>query len=141
MYLRHQINHKVSTTKKLIMNGNSSQRLPQESKCPKVPDNTIMEEAEAIAQRVLESIKEVAGTTNCKGVQIEQLKKRAIENDYWIDSINGIGIYADRGSENEVYLSIEDNSTVYKLNDFRYSDDNLCSFFFRLKAQQTLFPD
>ena len=52
-----------------------------------------------------------------------------------------LGTFVDRGSENEVYLSKENSQFIYKLNDFRYSDDNLSPFFFRLKAQQKLFPD
>ena len=39
--------------------------------------------------------------------------------------MDDLGTFADRGSENEVYLSIENSQIVYKLNDFRYSDDNL----------------
>lgn len=60
---------------------------------------------------------------------------------YWIEDINTIGIFSDRGSENEVYLSIENNTTVYKLNDFRYSDDNLSQFFERIRIHNIYFPD
>ena len=39
----------------------------------------------------------------------------------------------------EVYLSFTENC-VYKLNDFRYSDDNLMPFFERIKAHNFYFP-
>ena len=48
--------------------------------------------------------------------------------------------YSDRGSENEVYASL-DSRFVYKLNDFRYSDDNLSPFFERISVHNELFPD
>jgi len=34
-----------------------------------------------------------------------------------------------------------DSKTVYKLNDFRYADDNLSPFFERIEAHNLLFPD
>lgn len=98
-----------------------------------------MEQAESVAQGVLESIQKVAGTTACKGVQIARLEEWAKENGHWINNTFILGDYADRGSENEVYLSA--NNFVYKLNDFRYSDDNLTPFFERIKAQNEYFPD
>ena len=51
-----------------------------------------------------------------------------------------MGDYVDRGSENEVYSAV-DADLVYKLNDFRYADDNLDSFFGRISAHNLYFPD
>ena len=34
-----------------------------------------------------------------------------------------------------------DNKEIIKLNDFRYSDDNLTSFFVRINAHNKYFPD
>ena len=107
------------------MDGGRSQRISQKSKRQETSDCSLLEQAEAFAQRVLESVQALAGTANCKGVQIARLKDWAIENGYWINSMDDLGTFADRGSENEVYLSIENSQIVYKLNDFRYSDDNL----------------
>ncbi|HCD77559.1 MAG TPA: hypothetical protein DEQ27_04330, partial [Prevotella sp.] len=73
-----------------------------------------------------------------KGVQIAQLEKWSKTNNCWLDATK-LGSYEDRGSENEVYLSYTENC-VYKLNDFRYSDDNLSPFFERIKAHNTYFP-
>ena len=87
----------------------------------------LLEKASDVARRVLGSIQTIAGTTNCKGVQIHELKKYATNNGYWIADIDKLGIYSDRGSENEVYISL-DGRNVLKLNDFRYSDDNLNAF-------------
>lgn len=123
------------------MNGDRSQRISQKGKRQEASECSLLEQAEIISQRVFESIQALAGTANCKGVQIANLRDWAIENGYWINSMDDIGTFADRGSENEVYLSIENSQIVYKLNDFRYSDDNLSPFFFRLKAQEILFPD
>lgn len=118
---------------------NGTQRLSQENKHNKDGGRGILEQAESISRGVLESIQAVAGTTDCKRVQVFQLEKWAEEKNLWID-IDKIGSYEDRGSENEVYLSFNDN-TVFKLNDFRYSDDNLMPFFERIHAQNMYFPD
>lgn len=101
----------------------------------------LLEEASNVARGVLESIQAIAGTTVVKGVQIANLERFARDRGYWIEDINTIGIFSDRGSENEVYLSIENSTTVYKLNDFRYSDDNLSQFFERIRIHNIYFPD
>lgn len=125
--------------KKGIMNGTGSERLSQENKCCKNAIGGILEQAEFIAQGVLQSVQAVAGTTNCKGVQIARIAEWAKANGCWL-SKETLGNYEDRGSENEVYLSSKEN-VVYKLNDFRYSDDNLFPFFERIKAHNEYFPD
>ena len=122
------------------MNETDTQRLSQEDQRGETPVRGILEQAETVAQRVLKSIQAVAGTTDCKRVQIARLTDFAKNNKCWIDSPESLGDFADRGSENEVYLS-KDNDVVYKLNDFRYSDDNLTPFFDRIKAHNTYFPD
>ena len=122
------------------MDETDTQRLPQENQRGEAPVRGILEQAETVAQRVLKSIQAVTGTTDCKGVQIARLRDFAKNNKCWIVSPESLGDFADRGSENEVYLS-KDNDVVYKLNDFRYSDDNLTPFFDRIKAHNTYFPD
>lgn len=121
------------------MNGTGTQRLSYKNEHDKNAVGGILEQAEAVAQGVLESVQKIAGTTDCKGVQIAQLAKWAMKHNFWLDP-QDLGTYEDRGSENEVYLSHSEN-VVYKLNDFRYSDDNLVPFFERLKAQNKYFPD
>ena len=96
-----------------------------------------MENAAEIARRVLSSIQALAGTTACKGVQIARLKEWALNNAIWIDDISQLGTFSDRGSENEVYINNE-TQIVYKLNDFRYSDDNLMPFFERIRIHNCL---
>lgn len=108
------------------MDGTGSERLSQENKCCKNAIGGILEQAEFIAQGVLQSVQAVAGTTNCKGVQIARVAEWAKANGCWL-SKETLGNYEDRGSENEVYLSSKEN-VVCKLNDFRYSDDNLYPF-------------
>lgn len=56
------------------MNGTGSERLSQKSKRNQTPVDSILEEAESVAQGVLESIQKVAGTTACKRVQISRLE-------------------------------------------------------------------
>lgn len=123
--------------KKGIMD--ETERIPQENKRDKDEVGGIMEQAELVARGVLESIQAVAGTAACKGVQVAQLARWAKDSGHWI-SASDLGSYEDRGSENEVYLSFTSN-IVYKLNDFRYSDDNLTPFFERIKAHNKYFPD
>ena len=99
-----------------------------------------MEVASAVARGVLEEVKALAGTTTCKSVQLVRLRKWAHENGCWFNNRSHFGDFFDRGSENEAYLS-EDGTEIIKLNDFRYSDDNLTSFFERIKAHNQYFPD
>lgn len=120
--------------------GDSTYREPQESNSAEAPLGGILAEASAVAGGVLESVQTLAGTTYCKGVQINALYKFAVEQHCWYESPDVFGTFTDRGSENEVYMS-PDCKTVYKLNDFRYADDNLIPFFERIEAHNTFFPD
>ena len=122
------------------MDGNTTDRLSQKDYCRKEKIGSILEDAAEVAGGVLSSIQALAGTTACKGVQIARLKEWAVNNSLWIDDISQLGTYSDRGSENEVYVNNE-TQTVYKLNDFRYSDDNLMPFFERIRIHNTLFED
>ena len=119
------------------MDGNTTDRLSQKDNCRKEKIGSLLENAAEIARRVLSSIQALAGTTACKGVQIARLKEWAINNAIWIDDISQLGTFSDRGSENEVYINNE-TQIVYKLNDFRYSDDNLMPFFERIRIHDCL---
>ena len=119
------------------MDGNTADRLSQKDNCRKEEIGSLLEDAAKISGRVLSSIQALAGTTACKGVQIARLKEWAVNNDLWIDDISQLGTYSDRGSENEVYINNE-TQIVYKLNDFRYSDDNLMPFFERIRIHNCL---
>ena len=59
------------------MNGDNSERLPQEGECRNESESGILESASIFAQRVLEEIEALAGTTACKSVQLVRLKKWA----------------------------------------------------------------
>lgn len=122
------------------MNGSLSQRISQKSNYRETQVDGLLEKAETFARGVLESVQALAGTTACKGVQIARLKDWAKENDCWIEDPESFGVFSDRGSENEVYMAY-DGIHVYKLNDFRYSDDNLTPFFERIPAHNQYFPD
>ena len=122
------------------MNGDSIERLPQEGECREDGKYGILESASAFAHRVLEEIEAFAGTTTCKSVQLVRLRKWAEEKGYWFSDRSQFGDFFDRGSENETYLS-PDQTEIFKLNDFRYSDDNLTSFFERIRAHNLYFPD
>jgi len=63
------------------MNGDNSERLPQEGECRNEEEYGILERASAFSQRVLEEIETLAGTTACKSVQLLRLKKWAQECD------------------------------------------------------------
>ena len=119
------------------MDGNTADRISQKDNCRKEEVGSLLEDAAKISGRVLSSIQALAGTTACKGVQIIRLKEWAVNNDLWIDDISQLGTYSDRGSENEVYINNE-TQIVYKLNDFRYSDDNLMPFFERIRIHNCL---
>ena len=120
------------------MNGNTTDRLSQKDNCRKEKIGSLLDQASTIARRVLDSIQTLTGTTACKGVQIARLKEWAQSNNLWIEDARTLGTFSDRGSENEVYLSLESNR-VYKLNNFRYSDDNLMPFFERIRIHNKLF--
>ena len=120
------------------MNGNHTERLSQEGECRNEEEYGILERASAFAHRILEEIEALAGTTACKSVQLVRLKKWAQEQGCWYEDRSQFGDFFDRGSENEVYLST-DGTEIIKLNDFRYSDDNLTPFFERIKAHNKYF--
>ena len=122
------------------MNGDTTKRISQEGECRENGSDSLLESASETARRVLEEIEAVAGTTACKAVQLLRLKKWAQEQGYWFNDRSQFGDFFDRGSENEVYLSA-DGTEIVKLNDFRYSDDNLTPFFERIKAHNNYFPD
>ena len=121
------------------MSNDSNQRVSPQSDIRENAIGSLLAKASDFARSVLESIQALAGTTSCKGVQIKRLKEWAIANHCWLEK-DTLGSYTDRGSENEVYASL-DSKNVYKLNDFRYSDDNLSPFFERIFAHNQLFPD
>ena len=79
---------------------------------------SFLAEASDVSFRTFESIQALAGTTACKRVQINELRKFAIKNGCWFSDLTIFGEYADRGSENEVYTDAE-TETVFKLNDFQ----------------------
>ena len=120
------------------MNGDHTERLSQESECRNESERDILEAASEVARRILEEIEALAGTTACKSVQLVRLRKWAEEQGYWLKDRSRFGDFFDRGSENETYLSV-DGTEIIKLNDFRYSDDNLTPFFERIKAHNKYF--
>ena len=120
------------------MNGDQTERLSQEGECRNEGKCSILDAASAFARGVLEAIEELAGTTACKSVQLVRLRQWAQEQGCWFEDRSHFGDFFDRGSENETYLSA-DRTTIIKLNDFRYSDDNLTPFFERIKAHNKYF--
>ena len=66
------------------MNGDHTERLPQEGKCRNENESGILEDASTFAQRVLKEIEVLAGTTACKSVQLVRLKQWAQEHCCWI---------------------------------------------------------
>ena len=122
------------------MDGHKTERIPQKGECRENCEHDILESSSAFARGVLESIEKLAGTTACKSVQLVKLRQWAKEQGYWYDDHSLFGDFFDRGSENETYLSTN-SKEIIKLNDFRYSDDNLTPFFERIKAHNEYFPD
>ena len=122
------------------MNGDHTERISQEIERHQDGKSGILESASTFARRVLEEIETLAGTTACKTVQLVRLREWAQKQGCWFSNHRLFGEFFDRGSENEVYLS-PDQKEIIKLNDFRYSDDNLTSFFERIKAHNRYFPD
>ena len=119
-------------------NGNQTERLPQEGECRNESQSSLLAGASAVAQGVLKEIEALAGTASCKSVQLVRLRQWAHEQGCWFDDRSLFGDFFDRGSENETYLSV-DGKNVIKLNDFRYADDNLTSFFERIEAHNHYF--
>ena len=63
------------------MNGDNSERIPQEGECREAGKYGILDEASAVAQRVLEEIEALAGTTACKSVQLLRLSPSKFTRD------------------------------------------------------------
>ena len=121
-----------------MQDDNSFERLSQGSECKNEAEGGLLERASAFAERVLKEIEALAGTTSCKSVQLVKLKTWAQEQGCWFKDNSSFGDFFDRGSENEVYLA-PDGKHIIKLNDFRYSDDNLTPFFERINAHNKYF--
>jgi len=68
-----------------MVNGDNSERLPQEGKCRDEGAYGLLESASSVAHRILEEIEALAGTTACKSVQLLRLKRWAQENGCWFD--------------------------------------------------------
>ena len=62
-------------TPKDSMNGDYTERLPQEGECRNEEECGILDAASEAARRVLEEIEALAGTTACKSVQLVRLRK------------------------------------------------------------------
>ena len=120
------------------MDGSNIERISQENERRNEGEGNLLERASAVARGVLDEIEALAGTTACKSVQLLRLRQWAVEQGCWFSDRSQFGDFFDRGSENEVYLSA-DGKEIYKLNDFRYSDDNLTPFFERIKAHNSYF--
>ena len=88
------------------MNNDSPQQLSPQGDGREDEVGDLLAAASDFARGVLESIQALAGTTACKGVQIARLKDWAIQHGCWIDK-DTLGTYSDRGSENEVYASLD----------------------------------
>ena len=99
------------------MNGNHTERLSQEGECRNEGNSSLLEIASTVAQRVLEEIKALAGTTACRSVQLVRLKKWAKEQGCWFDNRNLFGDFFDRGSENEVYINAARLATKQEIHD------------------------
>lgn len=110
------------------MDGDTTERLSQESQCPEDGFHGLLARASAFAGGVLSSIQALAGTTACKGVQIARLKDWAKENDCWIEDPESLGVFSDRGSENEVYMAILNSIFFVNLHTFK---NNFLRFFKR----------
>ena len=57
------------------MDGDTTERLSQESQCSEEKEHGLLARASAFAGGVLSSIQALAGTTACKGVQIARLRE------------------------------------------------------------------
>jgi hypothetical protein len=68
------------------MDGNNIERIPQEGECRKNGECNILESASETAQRILEEIEALAGTTACKSFQLIRLHQWAQEQGCWFDN-------------------------------------------------------
>ena len=60
------------------MDGDYIERISQESERYQNSKSSILDAASEVAQRVLEEIETLAGTTSCKSVQLVRLRKKGI---------------------------------------------------------------
>ena len=88
------------------MDGNTTEHFSLKSQCSDAKQHGLLAKSFSFARGVLSSIQALAGTTACKGVQIARLKDWAKENDCWFENPESLGVFSDRGSENEVYMAI-----------------------------------
>lgn len=68
----------------------------KDNRIPQLGDSTedgfrsVLAEASDISYRMFKSIQVVAGITACKGVQINALRKYAVENQCWFSDISSL---------------------------------------------------
>ncbi len=93
------------------MNGDHTERIPQEGECQNEAESGLLERASAFAHRVLEEIEALAGTTTCKSVQLVRLRQWAQEQGCWYDDRGQFGEFFDRGSDGHIYFI---DTIIYK---------------------------
>ena len=65
------------------MNGDHTERLPQEGKCRNENESGILEDASTFAQRVLKEIEVLAGTTACRSTLVACYQRDARNLSNW----------------------------------------------------------
>ena len=88
------------------MNGDSSERLSQESECRNEEEYGILERASAIALGVLKEIEALAGTTTCKSVQLVKLKNGEYYTNGYHDIFDAVEGNVLMGDDGHIFIDV-----------------------------------
>lgn len=114
------------------MDGTDTQRLSQENQCHQDSIGGILEPIKTFARRVLKSVQAVAGTTDCKGVQITRKAE-------WANHKNSVFGIVPRNNQQwsqcfKSYVIVKESRYPYILltHDYTYCPDSLPTYVNRL---------
>ena len=88
------------------MNGDSSERLSQESECREAGQYGILDEASAVALGVLKEIEALAGTTTCKSVQLVKLKNGEYYTNGYHDIFDAVEGNVLMGDDGHIFIDV-----------------------------------
>jgi hypothetical protein len=119
---------------------NLYKQFSQEANRRRLDSGRILEEASNVAQRHTTTTITLEQATSYKRIQLIALEQFAKEQFCWFEDYKEIGVYLERGGENEVYYNPFSNS-VFKLNDFTFAGDDAKRLFDRINVHNHLFAN
>jgi len=113
------------------------QQFSQEADRKRLDSDRLLEEASTVVRKCKVAADTLEQATSLKRIQLNTLELFSKKQKCWFENYKVVGIYLERGGENEVYYNPFTNS-VFKLNDFAFAGDDAFRFFDRIKIHNQL---